>query len=297
SLPNFVADIGQVFGAYVNEQSDAYASGYPHRYNFVSNEGGKEAQQAVLGQFHMGSDHDVYNEGSFRIPCIYMHDWPDRYIHTNFDLPANIDPTKLKRAAFIGGASGYFLANIQSKDVPVIWSMIRQQALVRTGEVIQHSNQIPQDEIDNLFTNHFKYERGVFNSLKTFAPVSATVAKEADAFYANLELTTGKSKASEPKTKSTSVVYKRNPAVKGPLSVFGYDYLFDHYGEKAAAIRLMNYQGLWGHEYAYETLNFVDGTRTVLDIRNAVSAEFGPIPLDVIEEYLKALESIQVIIK
>lgn len=297
SLPNFVADVGQTFGAYVNEQSDHYASGYPHRYKFVSNEGGKEAQQAVLGQFHMGSDHDVYNEGSFKIPCIYMHDWPDRYIHTNYDLPANIDPTKLKRAAFIGGASGYFLANIQSKNVDMIWSMIKQQALARTAEVIQHSNQIPKEEVENLMVNHFKYERGVFNSLKTFAPVSATQVKDADVFYANLELTAGKPKSPESKAKSTSVVYKRNPAVKGPLSVFGYDYLFEHYGEKASAIRLLDYQGLWGHEYAYETLNFVDGTRTVIDIRNAVSAEFGPIPVDLVEEYLKALESIGVIIK
>jgi len=37
-----------------------------------------------------------------------LNDWPDRYIHTNFDTAANIDPTKLKRAAFIGAASGYF---------------------------------------------------------------------------------------------------------------------------------------------------------------------------------------------
>jgi hypothetical protein len=34
---------------------------------------------------------------------------PQHYIHTNFDTAANIDPTKLKRAAFIGAASGYFL--------------------------------------------------------------------------------------------------------------------------------------------------------------------------------------------
>src|SRR5258708_14906599 len=60
----------------------------------------------------MGSDHDVYQDSSFGIPAIYMNDWPDRYIHTNFDSAANIDTTKLKRAAFIGAASGYFLAGL-----------------------------------------------------------------------------------------------------------------------------------------------------------------------------------------
>lgn len=297
SLPNFVADVGVTFGAYVNEQSDAYASGYAHRYKFVSNEGGKEPQLAVLGEFHMGSDHDVYNEGSFKIPCIYMHDWPDRYIHTNFDLPGNIDPTKLKRAGFIGAASGYFIANVREKDVATLWNMIRQQSLKRTADVLRKANQIPKEEVDNLLANHFQYERGVFNSIKNFAPVSAALTKEADAFYSSLEQAAGKTKATPTKVKPGSVVYRRNPAVKGPLSVFGYDYLFDHYGEKAASLRLPDYAGLWGHEYAYETLNFVDGVRTVEDIRNAVSAEFGPIPLDVVDEYLKALESIQVIVR
>src|SRR5947207_6673626 len=65
----------------------------------------------------MGSDHDVYQDSSFRIPAIYLNDWPDRYIHTNFDSAANIDPTKLKRAAFIGAASGYFLAQLTSNDL------------------------------------------------------------------------------------------------------------------------------------------------------------------------------------
>jgi len=45
------------------------------------------------------ADHAVYQDSSFRIPAIYLNDWPDRYIHTNFDTAANIDPTKLLRAA------------------------------------------------------------------------------------------------------------------------------------------------------------------------------------------------------
>ncbi len=48
-------------------------------------------------------------------------------------------------------------------------------------------------------------------------------------------------------------------------------------------------------EYAYEVLNFVDGHRTITDIRNAVSAELGPIPTELVTEYLQALGSIGVI--
>ena len=47
--------------------------------------------------------------------------------------------------------------------------------------------------------------------------------------------------------------------------------------------------------YAYEILNFVDGKRTVAGIRDAVSAEFGPIPLDIVSDYLNACEEAKII--
>ncbi|MEH6514939.1 MAG: hypothetical protein V7734_17745, partial [Maribacter arcticus] len=50
-----------------------------------------------------------------------------------------------------------------------------------------------------------------------------------------------------------------------------------------------------GSEYAYETLNLVNGQNTISDIRNILSAEFGPIPIAFVREYLEALKSIDVI--
>ncbi len=298
SLPSFVAGVGEAFGEFVNQQTDAFASGYSYKYSFASQEGGKEPLQAMLGQFHMGSDHDVYQEGSFKIPSVYMHDWPDRYIHTNFDLPANIDPTKLKRAGFIGAASAYVIANLTPQTIDPLWIVIRQQTMKRTSQIIDHMAQVSKEEYDNLWAQHFKFERAVFNSVNNFATTSASLKEEANKFYMQLEQMNPKGKLPEIRLKTPSPVYKRNSSVKGPLFVFGYDYLSDHLGEeKAKTLRLLSYEGLWGHEYSYEALNFVDGTRTVNDIRNALSAEFGPIPLDIVEEYLAALENIKLIEK
>jgi len=89
--------------------------------------------------------------------------------------------------------------------------------------------------------------------------------------------------------------WKRNLAAKGPLAVFGYDYFADH--AKAAGIatpKLLSYEGLWGgaEEYAYEVLNFTNGQRNAPEIRDAVSAEYGPIPLELVVEYLNALAKI-----
>ena len=57
-------------------------------------------------------------EGSWRVPVIYIADWPDRYIHTQRDLPGNLDPTKMRRAIFIAAASGYYLATLGQRRRP-----------------------------------------------------------------------------------------------------------------------------------------------------------------------------------
>jgi aminopeptidase YwaD len=56
---------------------------------------------------------------------------------------------------------------------------------------------------------------------------------------------------------------------------------------------------LWGsgEEYAYEVLNFADGNRNAQQIRDSVSAEFGPVPIELVMEYLQALENIGLVEK
>src|SRR5262249_490602 len=91
-------------------------------------------------------------------------------------------------------------------------------------------------------------------------------------------------------------VRKREP--KGPLAVFGYDYFTDRATTIGIATpKLLSYEGPWGsgEEYAYETLNFANGKRNAQEIRDAVSAEYGPVPLDLVVEYLHALEKIGIV--
>ncbi len=81
------------------------------------------------------------------------------------------------------------------------------------------------------------------------------------------------------------------------MAVFGYDYFIDHYGTEKIQPALLKYEGLRGDagEYLYETLNLVNGKNDVAAIRNMLSAEFGPVPITIVAEYLEALKSIGVI--
>jgi aminopeptidase YwaD len=311
SLPSFVYDVGEAFGDFVNRESDLYASTGAALYPFVSAEGGKEALQAEFADYSMGSDHDVYQEGSFRIPAIYLNDWPDRYIHTNGDTAANIDPTKLKRAAFIGAASGYFLAGMNAADTPQVARVLVKASLGRIAEGIKRRSQLSPANFFVLPVLDEEYERAVVDSIARFAALDPSASGQINAYFgmwreyeskvwldtdANV-LGSPRELLRAPKNEDYDV-YGRNQDPKGPMSVFGYDYLTEHMSAKNLPLpKLLEYQGLWGsgEEYAYETLNFVDGKRNIALIHEAISKEYGPVPIELIGEYLKSLEAIGVL--
>jgi hypothetical protein len=273
SLPSFVHDVAWAFADWVNRESYHFAATGTAAYPLIAPEGGREPLRAMYSAYSMGSDHEVYQDSSFGIPAIYMNDWPDRYIHTNFDTAANIDPTKLKRAGLIGAASGYFLANISSRDVPAVNRAIGAGKLLRA--VTEIDRQTARGPID-------EYEHAVLTSLDAFVGGSQS-----------------KSQGLKSSAKGEgAIIYRRHREPRGPMMVFGYDYFADHAKSAGVATpKLLSYEGSWGagEEYAYEALNFADGRRNAQQIADELSAEYGPVPPALVFEYLQALQRINVL--
>jgi aminopeptidase YwaD len=298
SLPSFVNEVAEHFGEFVNEQSSNFAGGQPAAYPLVAPEGGKEALLAEMAPFSLGSDHQVYTDSSFGIPAIYLNDWPDRYIHTNFDTPANVDPTKLKRAAFIGAASALFLASVSEQNAQAILNLLQESSLRRTATMLARRAGLSGNEQAAITRHHLWYERAMVESMERFFSVPGETKAAAKAFLNDLEKLAGPVGPTPAGTGDELLVFRRRADLKGPMTAFGYDYFTDHYGaEKEAALRLLSHRAQRGSgsEYAYEVLNFVDGRRNALEIRNAVAGTYGSIPTEYVIEYLKALESIRVI--
>jgi aminopeptidase YwaD len=296
SLPTFVNDVGGAFGRFVNEQSYALAATGEAPYPLVDPEGSKRALQAELVDFTEGSDHQVWSEGSWRVPAIYLNDWPDRYIHTHADGVGNIDSTKLLRAAFLGAASAWYLAGLDASQVPALWEVVRRGGLERTAGALARADRLRAAgegaEADNLLRFHLAQEAAVVESIARFAPVPPAVRQSAAAFLAGLKDLTGPSPAP---ARTADRIYDRAAAPKGAMGGFGYDYFADHFEGSPPA--LLKRTGLWGGgaEYAYEALNLVDGRRTVSEIRDALAAIYGPLPLAEVAEYLGDLEKIHVL--
>jgi hypothetical protein len=78
----------------------------------------------------------------------------------------------------------------------------------------------------------------------------------------------------------------RNAAVKGPLAPNG-DWVREKTGARGASIAIALVPN--SDDVTYEIVNFIDGSRTVSEIRDAVSAEFEPLELKAVAEYLDLL--------
>ncbi|HEY0113457.1 MAG TPA: M28 family peptidase [Allosphingosinicella sp.] len=227
SLPSFVSDIGFAIARWVDDQSLRYANTGTAAMPLLEADGTKLPLRAQIGGFSEGSDHQVWAEGSWRIPVIYLADWPDIYIHTNKDVPGNLDSTKMKRGIYIAAASAWYLANL------------------------------------NRWTD------------------SASLV----------------SPAVEATGPSDGPIYRRNPKLKGPMNGFGYSWLDDHL-KKAGLERpaLLSRQPVGdGPSFGYETLNLVDGKRTVQQIRDRLAATVAPAPVEEVAAYLATLERLGVV--
>ena len=299
SLPSFVHDVAWAFAEFVNEQSYQYAATGKAEYPFLSSEGGKEPLRAEYSAYTMGSDHDVYQDSSFGIPAIYLNDWPDRFIHTNLDTPANIDSTKLKRVAFIGAASGYFLANLTSETCADVSPQNSMRQMIVMNEAVRRANQLLPAEVETVFRLWTLQSSATQRSLDNFLGRNPAAAAEAPGMEVPTKsLETGWAPET-PASGDGLLKFARNSTIKGPIEVFGYNYLEAELAKRGLSTKpkLLDYEGLWsnGEEYAYEVLNFADGKRNAQQIRDAVSAEYGPVPLDLVVEYLKLLESAGVV--
>src|SRR3989440_7949926 len=169
SLPSFVHDVAWAFAEFVNEESYRFAATGKAYYPFVAPGGGEEPLRAVHSPYTMGSDHDVYQDSSFGIPAIYLNDWPDRYIHTNFDMAANIDSTKLKRAAFIGAASGYFLAGMGEKDVLSVSNLVQAESLRIAEQIAERRVQLSECDGGELERSQLEQLQPLAESILRFA--------------------------------------------------------------------------------------------------------------------------------
>jgi hypothetical protein len=186
SLPSCVNTVGDIFADYAISGSLRAAMDGDFKAALISPEGGKDSLVADITPYEMGSDHDVYQEGSFRVPTIYLRDWPDVFIHTNNDTPANIDPTKLKRSAFIAASCGYFLSTAGGPQAQRLADEVFARAIARIPEQYHRASALEtagaggEEQARNIISQSLEIDQAAISSVKMLAPSDGALQSKID---------------------------------------------------------------------------------------------------------------------
>ena len=84
----------------------------------VEKNGSGDAFRYFIHRATGGSDHICFNNPSVAVPGIELFVWPDQWYHADVDTPDKGDPTQMKRVAFIGAAAAWTAANLTDEVLP-----------------------------------------------------------------------------------------------------------------------------------------------------------------------------------
>jgi hypothetical protein len=268
--------------------------------------------------FGGGSDHYIFNDGALKVPSVmFGHD--DIFHHTSLDTPDKVDPSELRRVCFIALGSTYYLADAAEKEAAEMSRLISRNGLSRlssgyydvlpqmekaekgdelhkaykqVANVIEHSERREIQSIlsTQVFVKDLKLRKEVEKAAQNLKALSLAFKKESDEVYKTLcnKLGTKPQPITlTPEEKSLSrIVPLRAENFVCPLQT---DYLEEKLGKGILEkIKLRGYA-------AYEALNFVDGKRSILDIARAVSAEYGPVSVQDVNDFFKILEKAELV--
>jgi hypothetical protein len=331
SLPSCVNTVADIFADYAISGSLRAAMDGDFKAALISPEGSKDSLVADTTPYEMGSDHDVYQEGSFRVPTIYLRDWPDVFIHTNNDTPANIDATKLKRSGFIAAACGYFLATAGARQAERLADEVFARAIARIPQQYQRAGTAIEEEGRAIISESLEMDQAAISSVKMLAPGDAALQSKIDSLVDQVSgawlVLTGQL-AQEQKGKKIYFVLKQPPQIQpdrqkprsksksesgsrprtvelsslvpyrrvaGPMNIYYYDYVADRAEPADLAIVRKISAMPHGDVLLYEILNLVDGKRDIGEIKDYLVAAYEDVPVDYVTDYLKLLNKVGVV--
>ena len=331
SMPTYLNDVAQNLFQFVsdtNVEKIPYRVAFPHQFEprITSVTGTRDNFWGSVDEFFDGSDSFIYSDSSVGVPAAYLEDWPDPYFHTSGDLPANLDPTKLRRSAVIAATVAYAVANADDKDAVRFANETANRARERvaalernafdrlflcTAEQFTNCYTAAANSLDQAYQREAQAIRSVSRLSDHAAEVQPLVQSLGDQLlkerpesrerldrYSRWLAGVKQIKISTPEPtkqekEAAAKFPRRNLALIGPMDSFAFDYLTTkldaHYRQRYDIFNLP--VNSYAFETAYEALNFADGKRSVLEITRALQAEFGEVPLAAVDQYLELLAS------
>jgi Zn-dependent M28 family amino/carboxypeptidase len=273
-----------------------------------------------------GSDHICFNNPSVAVPAVELFTWPDQWYHADTDNPDKSDPTQMKRVAFIGAAAAWAAANCTDDVLPGLieatsafgyrrlaerdlsralgsldktdaaglaaaaakaavtldWAVDRETGALKSIEDVYTASAGAKTLLTNRLTQWALYRAALRGQLDGYAKLRA----------AQLGLKTMPVPVIDPLEKRyAAVVPAIDPGVKGrEFSLQANERYAAHLKANPDTLRAL---GLTP-PLASAVLNYVNGRRSIVAIRNAVVAETGQdVSLAAVAGYLDVLKTVK----
>ena len=96
--------------------------------------GSRDAFRYLIHLATGGSDHICFNNPLVAVPGVELNVWPDQWYHADTDTPDKSDPTQMKRVAFIGAACAWAAANCTDDVLKSLLDAVSDYGYKRVGE-------------------------------------------------------------------------------------------------------------------------------------------------------------------
>ena len=235
-----------------------------------------------------GSDHMQFIDR--KIPGVMLGHSPDYTHHTSDDTPDMVDPVELERSEIVSTATFVYLASLGEAEALDLVDLVGAGSLQRLGAAARQARDLEGGEAANIVTHVATWERQTVESVLRFHD-SPTVREAVDSWNSRLadlesSMVDGLAEPAPPADDRVPVRLTRGPLDFGlPASRL----------DSEAAAWYASAEFPLSGEARFELVNFIDGERSVTGIRNALSAEFGPVPTDAVARYLDDLVAVGVV--
>jgi aminopeptidase YwaD len=288
--------------------------GFTYGYQIFDPIGSRHPFYYSIEPWSSGSDHIIFQMQYFKIPSVFFNNWPDVNYHTSFDRPEFADATELRRIGVITSALSMLGSGMKEVDFYRVANIVY-------GKVLQRLGQLLSKEMNDLYLSDEKTMEDRFRDskyilqghilretsrLETLSMLVNNSKNQKDFIKTLVDNTNtlGKQYESDLDEAYKLICKDKNIKYKKPEITSVEKEMGSLIPEDILALKLDPdakewWKGLWGdmtqieglsQKYFSELKNFVNGKNTVLDIRNLVSAEYEPVPLEPTLKYFQQLE-------
>jgi len=314
SLSSYLGDVIESLAEWLAETQRISLEGRSGEMGIVSPTGTKDPFYYRVAPYTGGSDHVVFIDGGVKVPAVMFIVWPDFWYHTSGDLPDKSDSTQLKRVVVLSAASAVFLANAGADEVPKILAEVSTRGQSRLAKEWQKAElsilnaakenlHEQRKEAVNLVDQAFKREKEALASVQFFIRGEKALEEKLNSRMRALEglrtislnlledvyrqrcselkVTPVKLTLQPEEMRLSRIIPVRTEKMRGYFNAL-------EFRERMRELKDLPAYNLGRAEF--EARNFIDGRRSILEIRNALAAEYGPIPLKQVENFILVLE-------